>query len=638
MGSTIGPGEPRSFDRAKRELVTAFVAEHGEAFREVAGQLLDFKGGYLDGDLEWWSPSDVDAVLFSLYPQKVLLDPAAIAGVPPAFAALLRFLGSREPEQAGVHEMLARKVEATASRFVAVMNDEDNWSFGKRMWSAAIAEGVDLADADAMARWVRAFNDRPLAERDRVLGPLPSDRSVRSGAVPGPPPYVVFASEDELRAAAAASVLVRRLVTLVTYVGPGRPVTDRGNLKVADGKELAGLMGVADEVDRTYGEHVFRTRSAADLRGVDYPYRLALAADLLRLEGRKVVPGGHAHRVPDAALELVYAAYVAMLSRIGPTTYHFRDLADGRGWYAEELDTHLAAVLVDLFRVQAPVPVDDLVLDAWDMLEVAFDLDDLDEQRRTWERDLVAWSLRRALDRLVELGVIELFDEVRTPNRYYGEDRSDGAVALTPLGVWAVHRMLAEAGDAPRVGALRNLGAGRLLAQAGDLAEASAIAEIDAWIDARVPADAARELCRALLDTPDETARGLGFRALLRIGPAAAGAVDELADDAALAEFVTVFRVDALLAEPDEMDRGHDPAAWVRLLHTVIELWGPDAAVAVWAEVAAGARGLPAMLEQAWRVRGEATETVLAAIGDRHPDKQTAKAARKALFKHRSAG
>jgi hypothetical protein len=105
-----------------------------------------------------------------------------------------------------------------------------------------------------------------------------------------------------------------------------------------------------------------------------------------------------------------------------------------------------------------------------------------------------------------------------------------------------------------------------------------------------------------------------------------------------LADFVTLFRVDTLAASPDEMDRAGDPETWVRLLHTVVELWGPAAAAAAWAAPAAGGPGIDAMLDTAWRVPGLATSEVLAAVGGHHPDKRVAKAARKALFKYRSAG
>ena len=47
--------------------------------------------------------------------------------------------------------------------------------------------------------------------------------------------------------------------------------------------------------------------------------------------------------------------------------------------------------------------------------------------------------------------------------------------------------------------------------------------------------------------------------------------------------------------------------------------------------------GIEAMLNAAWRVPGEATGEVLAAVGGHHPDKRIAKAARKSLFKYRSA-
>jgi hypothetical protein len=43
------------------------------------------------------------------------------------------------------------------------------------------------------------------------------------------------------------------------------------------------------------------------------------------------------------------------------------------------------------------------------------------------------------------------------------------------------------------------------------------------------------------------------------------------------------------------------------------------------------------MLNTAWRVPGQPTGEVLAAVGGHHPDKRIAKAARKALFKYRSA-
>ena len=66
--------------------------------------------------------------------------------------------------------------------------------------------------------------------------------------------------------------------------------------------------------------------------------------------------------------------------------------------------------------------------------------------------------------------------------------------------------------------------------------------------------------------------------------------------------------------------------------------WDAEVAATAWAEQALVPVGILDMLDQAWRVEGDASETALDAVGSSHPDKLVAKAARKALFKFRSVG
>ena len=337
----------------------------------------------------------------------------------------------------------------------------------------------------------------------------------------------------------------------------------------------------------------------------------------------------------DAPLDTLYGTFLVLLQREGPTQHRYRKDHYGWGWFAEELDSQLSPLLFELYRDREPREIDELDDTMWDVLQDAYDLSDIPADKLAHHRRLVERALRNALDRLAELGIVEITDEVRTPGKYGGVERSGGAVQLGPLGLWAVQRMVSRLTDAPVVGTLRDLSAAELLRAAGDLADEIARGEIDAWVEHHGER-AAAELCAALSDA-DETGRGLGFRALLRIGSPAGTAVETLRTHADLADFVTVFRVDTLAASPEEMDRAGDPEGWVRLLHTVVELWGPDSAAAAWAVPAAGAPGIEAMLNAAWRVPGEATGEVLAAVGGHHPDKRIAKAARKSLFKYRSA-
>jgi len=237
MELSFGPDDPDRFSETRDKLAARFEATLEGADRGwVARQVLDFKWGYLDGDLGGWTEGDIEVILLDLYPAKAMLGREDLDEVIDGFAGFLQFLAREElldgGEEAG--RRLGRFVTRLGPMFQEAAFDESRWSWGKRLWSAAQAEGVDPSDAESARRCMHEFNLRPLAERDAILGPLPSPAGRTAGMV-GPLPPVVLASVEELKGAARASVWVERLARFVDFVGTGRPLTDRGNLKLADG-------------------------------------------------------------------------------------------------------------------------------------------------------------------------------------------------------------------------------------------------------------------------------------------------------------------------------------------------------------------------------------------------------------------
>jgi len=635
VNTRYGPDDEDAFYAARDELVSRFESSPGgHDLGWVAAQVLDFKWGYLDGDLSRWEPEEVEEILLGLYPAKVMLDPDDLDQVVIGFARFLQFLGNDKivPESHAVR--LAESLERLAPRFHAAAMDEGNWSMGKRLWSQAQSEGVDASDSDALQRFMEDFNQRSFAERDAVLGPSPAPVVPSLGNAPvGSLPPITLPPVDELESAARDTVLFERLRRLVGYVGDGRPLTDKGNLKLADGKALVDLLETGDRFDEEIGDRVYKTRSSADLGGVDLAFQIALESRMLTRRGKKLLPGPNTAWIDDP-LEALYGAWLVLLNTIGPTQHRYRSERYGWDWHAEELDASLPMILIDVYRY-GDTPIAEIVENMWDHLLTTFDLDDVPSEKLVFHRSLVEGSLRRAFDILSELGTVRVEDVTEVPTKYGGTDHTGGVVGLTPLGKWAVQRLASRVTSAPIVGALRESSAAELLTAAADISEAEAVAEIDAWIDHHGD-DAAWQLVEALR-TADETGRGIGFRALLRIGPEAADAVSRLADSPELAPFVIVWQIDTLAASPGDMDCAGDPERFIRLLGAVIELWGPTAAVTAWAGPAAGTDGLLPMVEQAWRVKLPETEQVLVTIASGHPDKSIAKMARKALFKHRSA-
>jgi hypothetical protein len=268
----------------------------------------------------------------------------------------------------------------------------------------------------------------------------------------------------------------------------------------------------------------------------------------------------------------------------------------------------------------------------WDAFAEAerFDQNNLDFYR--W---LVADDTRYALHRYAELGIVRVLDEQEIVETTGESRRSGGRVELDRLGKVLVSRLLAEASGGPPIGSLKHLDAIDLLRAAADIPDGLAEAELDNWL-ASSDETAVERLIEAMVVVSPLERHG-GYHALLRLGPELAPSCQQF-EKAGLGDVALVFGVDTGLFRPEGFEMGNDPESWVGLVATVADLWGTDVAATGWAEQAVGAGGLTAMLEQAWRVGGEATETALGAVGSSHPDKLTAKAARKALFKFRSAG
>jgi len=501
--------------------------------------------------------------------------------------------------------------------------------------TAADTDGIDLADPDSLQRFMEDFNQRPLEERDAILGPsdLPPPGTHPSEGWIDPLPPVALAPRLELEEAARAAIWPERVRRLVEFVGDGRPVTDTGKLKLVDGKALVEILETSDRFDPESGGRRWKTRSTANLPEVHLTFLIALESDTLIQRGKKVVPGPDAS-VLDDVLESLYGLWLALFSKIGPTQLRYQNDSYGFGWYAQELDDLVTMLLVELYR-NGEMTIEEAAAGAWLHLLNKFDLDHLDERRLEMEADGVEWALRRAFDRLEEFGTVEVHGVIESPSPYGGTpDRSGGTVALTPLGMWVVQRFASRVTSAPVVGGLREASVDELLSAASDLPEAEATAEIDAWVAHR--GSGASTLLVEAFRSAGETGRGLVFKALLRIGPDSSEAVAMLEGDPELDQFVTIWKVFTLDAVPGAMDCGGDADRFVRLVGSVIELWGPETAASAWAGPAAATMGLPTMLEEAWRVDRPQTEGVLAAIGTTHPDKQVSKAARKALFKHRS--
>jgi hypothetical protein len=296
---------------------------------------------------------------------------------------------------------------------------------------------------------------------------------------------------------------------------------------------------------------------------------------------------------------------------------------------AEDLDGLATA----LYTVGAPVRMESL-FDAYAaaagtqrQLESQHDGDQAQAQAqaqaRAQHRDQGA-ALSRALETLADLGVVEL-----------GTDEAAGGltVALSPLGIWGVHRRLrAQGWHVPVLGGPGRAGAAGLLATLASCDAEDGEAEIGAWLASRTAAQAAAELVGAAR-TGSPGLRGAAFAVLDRVGP---GAVEEIR--AALSEPLLRAHAAVWLHEHGEQaELTADDRTWllVDLGAGLLEEADPrDVVAELLPEVPAHTQA--EIVASLWQVSHPGVTDLLTALGEHHPDPAVARAARKASFKARS--
>jgi hypothetical protein len=579
----------------------------------IAGLALEAKASRTDGGLERWEVRDVDQVLSYLV-IHVLVEPDEAGRVVPTLVGLVQWLARSGRVGSDEAEQLVSHLQRRKGVVVEALVDPARWSPSKRMLMAMQARGLDLADPGSLSRAQGWPEGVPLVERGRVLGlqSVAEDAAPSAGDLPtllrsrlGGLPPVVLAGQDELDAAARATVWWQRERGLCEYVGAGLRVTRRGYLRMADGRELVERLQTGDALEEEVGGRVVRPRSTRDLPTLDLVVEVAVSAGFLDLDGSWLRPGPDAELVEESPAEAVHQALLALISDVGILGHrHASSLTAG------VVDEHVPVLLADLYGRPEIVSVAELVADlrgaSLDLMEDAGT--SAPERARLLGR--VQDEVELVLTRLEEFGVL-----VRT---------AAARLALTPLGAWSVNQWLALLLEAPVLGGLLDLPAAQMLRRAGDLPEEVANAEVDAW----VARHGARELVRAL-GSCDETGERLAVCALVRLGPSGAGAVEALGSVEGFGELAEVWRAEVL---GEQVPGSDDPQRVVRLLAAVLRGWGPRE-VGEWLP-----RLSPSPVDfvlAAWRVRLPETVDVLTALAEVH-DTRVAKAARRSLFKLRS--
>lgn len=484
---------------------------------------LDYKLATDDSRLTFWTHEMVDHLIQGYLPAKAVLLEDEAYEVAETICKFFRFLEATglSPDDSEPADDLVAHLESHIPDFVADMADPHAGGPAKQVLMAMLEDGVDLDDEGAVGEWIDQFNaDDLIAEPSTEL-----------------PPTTRVDPADAFDSVLHAP-LFAKLTGFAEYMGEGRPLTQKGNLKLADARRLVESLETGDVVDPVHGDRVFKTHTAKNLLWLDMIVRIAREVRAVKVRNNKMsATKKWLQRAGDDPLDVMRDVAGHVLDT-GPVS-----TVQGDRGYETGLRTAVDASAVSLLA--------------------SLSLGNLD----------------------FELGLANLADQVPEylfiPEWYHGE-RSDGETFLESSLRFHAQR------------------AATLLEMTGLLT----------WTGG--------ELVQDSYGFRDEWRGGT-----LSITPFGMWIVQGHLVDAGMLKMAVV--------EPLTVTLDDTPEEIVVALAGYADT-GPDVLVGAWEELG-GWDGLP---DQLWRVDHVQTEALLETLGDTLPERKSAKAARKALFKHRS--
>jgi hypothetical protein len=575
---------------------------------------------------------DLEELLLHVYPRKItVLDRGDTEDTIPAVRDFLAYLKETGKMAEGAAHRLERELDRIEPRFADAVMDPSNWGMARSFLQAMAADGVDMGDQAAVDRWIAASNDR-VDPADGTFGPGEDDEEEEdiglkeAFGLPDRLPPIRLPSEAELAAEARGAPLIGQLRALAAWLGTGRAVTENGELAGGEAAEAAAALGLDLPA-------VGRMR---DVPRLDYLWQLALDAEFIELDDDEshAVPGEVAEAFGDGDDDDVLDIWEMLFALVMGALEIFASLDPRR---SSELDFfgQGAALAIMLFLARPdglPVAeVSEAIRDAAvDELAPA-------HAAKTWRSWVRAHGdpADRLLDLMAGLGAVQV------------SDSGDGDLArLTPVGLAAIRTQLVESGvEVPLLPPSDEMTAVDLLAMAGGASEEEFEAETAAWLGHRKPESAAGDLLSAAAES-DPASRMLAVAVVTEFGAPAEPAWRDALGRLELRGYAKIALATLAGGEPTadmpaELDLTPDDLAWMLTDGLVMDGWAELdddaehdlAALGERLSEAIPAGQEPAVFEMMARVRHPDAASVLTVIGRHHPDKKTAKAARKSAYK-----
>lgn len=609
--------DPEEFAEAAQRVLAEFEAWAEARGRTVPVFVVDAvlnQRYQSDGLLARWNERTLTDLLLTWYPRTVTLAESEHELVLDGVEAYFDFLDDSDllDEHSEPIDVLRTLLKDMAARFLAAMRAPENFGMAKFWATKMLESGVDPADHEEASAFIDRVRAGQVEVDEDLLSAIAERHQDGDPDLPAQAPSAVFdlPEEDRQRELAEVTTIVTQLREFVDWIGDGRTLTGKGNLKLADARELVTLLKTRDEFDTDIGGTVFHTRSSEQLMGVSGIFDLAKTIRIARVvKGRLVRVKAGAKLLADP-LRLWEAAFDRM------------DLLEVPLYSLYPVDDDLVfPILAGLFTSPIPLPAPILLTMVQETALVPVSDFELDRQAQLLgDFGMLGW--REVIDEelmdLEEFMVAEGLSPTKLSRRVF---------ELLPLGGRALHDLFAESG-APitTVEELADETAEVLVARLAEMSQETFDKGVIGWLAARSTAQACAELGALAARTDDPSHRMVALRLLSTCGDQGIAAMLALRNHPMAGPSAAGWLVSAGELSGEELSRREVVFGMLDALAAV-----PDDTVAEFAQQSRDAQ--LELLEEIPSAGHPRAAQVLESIAEGHADSVVAKAARKALFR-----
>ncbi|MGI9192974.1 MAG: hypothetical protein ACR2FO_00450 [Actinomycetota bacterium] len=384
--------------------------------RLIARDFLEWLGGRIDSGP---TAGDVMEYLWGYRPMQRLHFQATADQEPPDLAAFLRFLGQKSVDLKGCQEIAADQ-RTFSRRFQSYMDAPFSlWAEELRLMvtNAGFQSTIPPIEGDEV------LADAPLLFRGEPGLHLAGEMFARNQEPP----------EEALSQLAARAMALKRSAEFAEFVGPGRKLTQKGNLTRADGKILAEAFGEGHLVDQKIGGRVFKTVSSSEIPAVDLTFQWTRAAGFVTIKHGKVHATARGRRIGRDPLDdwvRLFRSFVGKLRWMERTWP-----ADTKPFWAPLVTNFGYSYLGQVAgRGDRGMALMALALPSWQEFSRQYHTEHLTPEQVSMQISMMEILLRMDLfGPLADLGAAEVWMSA-----------VEGAAKMTPLGLWAVRSLCEE--------------------------------------------------------------------------------------------------------------------------------------------------------------------------------------------------